>query len=1633
MATTDTTVPPQAALEGGTYELIRTRLDAQRQALQERLTRLNEARKEVFGTIDLALLGTNRITTEHNCVARDLVPVGDLFLFGYNVHFGLKTETALRDVFACYRFDASTEAFHAEPLDLLADATFAEHFADLYRYYKKTYFARFAVRGPHLFMVFQVGPNASDIKTFKWLLQDGTLTYVDNRSDHEFGYPPQHEFTWQRATRDMHRFGAHPHVSIEDRVFVETVGGDLTVKVEDNTEAGHGIYTEPVDDPDQTLDDAQIQYAVIGNLILLKIRPYQERTDRYLVFNAKLEEVRRIDVIKDACVLLPEGHGIIFSNGYYLDTGEYKTFDTLTLDHMRFEKRVVAPNGEDFLYLFYNPERGDYSLLSYNLINQHVETPILCNGYALFDDGHLVLFREEAEPTKHHTLQRWQTPYVGPNYVPPVTSEHYLNKLGNKAIVHAMSEAYEVAGLLQREDSYAGLYVDLVRQTRDLLDAYPWLQREEAANLAEVLEQILATAASAIDEYEKVVRIRRDTRQQVDAAACDAEALLTRLKHPKFDAIEGYVQALADLRQQRGTLLALRDLRYADLDQIEALEAAVAEKAETLAEACVAFLLEPEALAPYEGRVAEQTAALDAVTKVAEAEALNEALAETGAGLDLLIEIVSNLNIDDATQTTAILDQITSIYAKLNQAKALLRRRQQQLGEAETAAEFAAQRKLLDQSVTGFLDVCDTPEACETYLTKAMVLLSEIESRFAEQATYLADLTTRREEIYDAFEARRVQLVEARNRRTDALKTAATRILDGIRSRLRRFASVEEIHAYFAADPMVAKVQDLIRQLQDLDDPIKADDLHAQLKASREEALRQLKDRQELLVDGENLIQFGQHRFSVNTQPLDLTTIARDGTLYLHLTGTDFFSPIRDPEIEAARHLWAQPLVSENAQVYRAEYLAYLLFQQAEAAGEVAKLHGLDADNLRAAVQAFMVPRYEEGYVKGVHDVDAAHMLRALLDIHSEAALLRYAPVERAAAQVFWHRFADPATKARLALRLRGLGTLFQIFPNGHQHPDPVAQLQAALDAFAQETGFFAPEALAAAGSYLFEELTTDEAFVISAEAAALRKAFTAYLKKNKTGERYEAAIEALAEDPVGQFDLVRTAVQAFADAEEPARAAYAVEAAALLFTDRFDPKRAVNVETARDVTGLVGDHAVLEKGTYRLDYPVFMEKLRRFASEAVPQYQAYEAKKKALVAVQRKALRLEDLKPAVLSSFVRNRLIDEVYLPLIGDNLAKQIGTAGAQTRTDRMGLLLLISPPGYGKTTLMSYIASRLGITFVKVDGPAIGHQVTSLDPAEAPNAAARAELVKLNRAFAMGDNVMIYLDDIQHCHPELLQKFIPLCDAQRRIEGVYAGESRSYDLRGKKVAVVMAGNPYTESGERFKIPDMLANRADTYNLGDIIGGHRTAFELSYLENALTSNATLRSITTRSHKDLFALLQLAEQEHQEGVELTGSYSPEEIVDIVAVLRKLQVVRDAVLTVNQEYIRSAAQADAYRTMPPFLLQGSYRNMNRLAEKVVPLMNEAEVQALIATHYENEAQILTAGAEANLLRFKELMGWLEDAEEARWAEIKEKFRKQQALFGLGDDDQMARVLAHLSQLADGLSSIRDALAGSEND
>ncbi|PZQ87518.1 MAG: AAA family ATPase, partial [Flavobacterium johnsoniae] len=196
-----------STLEGGTYEIIRGRLETQKDDLSARLNKLNEARKEIFGSTETKLLANNRIITENNCIPNDIVSINDTCIFGYNVHFGLRTDIKTEDVFSIYKYEDGE--FKQQGMDIISDTVFLDDFLNLYKYYRDTEFKKFFITGNYLHMIFQLSDRISDIKTFKWLIKDGTLIYQDNRSDSEYRLPRQHDFIWQQTTRDMQRYGKH--------------------------------------------------------------------------------------------------------------------------------------------------------------------------------------------------------------------------------------------------------------------------------------------------------------------------------------------------------------------------------------------------------------------------------------------------------------------------------------------------------------------------------------------------------------------------------------------------------------------------------------------------------------------------------------------------------------------------------------------------------------------------------------------------------------------------------------------------------------------------------------------------------------------------------------------------------------------------------------------------------------------------------------------------------------------------------------------------------------------------------------------------------------------------------------------------------------------------------------------------------------------------------------------------------------------------------------------------------------------------------------------------------------------------------------------------------------------------------
>ena len=162
----------QAVTQGSAYDVIRKRLLDQANQLESIASELNQQRLAEFGSTEMQIIGRTRVRTENNCVARDIVRVGDHLLFGYNVFLGLKKSTQIADVFALFKLverDGNQE-MEAVPLQnsFLGDARFQSDFNELYTYYKNTLLTQLVQRDGKLLAAFQVGERISDVKVFRW-------------------------------------------------------------------------------------------------------------------------------------------------------------------------------------------------------------------------------------------------------------------------------------------------------------------------------------------------------------------------------------------------------------------------------------------------------------------------------------------------------------------------------------------------------------------------------------------------------------------------------------------------------------------------------------------------------------------------------------------------------------------------------------------------------------------------------------------------------------------------------------------------------------------------------------------------------------------------------------------------------------------------------------------------------------------------------------------------------------------------------------------------------------------------------------------------------------------------------------------------------------------------------------------------------------------------------------------------------------------------------------------------------------------------------------------------------------------------------------------------------------------------
>ncbi|MCP1328708.1 DNA repair protein, partial [Halomonas sp. 707D4] len=343
-----------------------------------------------------------------------------------------------------------------------------------------------------------------------------------------------------------------------------------------------------------------------------------------------------------------------------------------------------------------------------------------------------------------------------------------------------------------------------------------------------------------------------------------------------------------------------------------------------------------------------------------------------------------------------------------------------------------------------------------------------------------------------------------------------------------------------------------------------------------------VRDRADIFESGGNVIRLGpRHRFSVNQQHLDLTLVPRDERLMLHLTGTQYFEPLIDERLTALSDYWSMSLPSESRRVYRAEYLAYR-FMETLTRPEAAPVNVEDVDALQRQIATFASPRYREGYEKGIHDHDAALIVRTLWPARQSAGLLGFGPLPRALAMLFWANLKQDDEAARnLRARCLSAGILSRIMQSEDLLTALIEEIAPALEAFVQ--GHKLPGTAgqqASAAEFLVRRLAEEgDAFPVTRYADALVESFTTTMQRQGHYGHFEEALAVVQGQPGARWTITSHWLTAHArQAGHEDALHFLPEAIAMLNTAGRLETRAQSVELAFTVEGLLGQHERLDQ-----------------------------------------------------------------------------------------------------------------------------------------------------------------------------------------------------------------------------------------------------------------------------------------------------------------------------------------------------------------------------------------------------------------------------------------------------------------------
>lgn len=1579
--------------ELNSLDLIKKRMSRNNEELLKSLNHLNAERNNSFKREDLKLLATIPVRSEKLSSPKDIFNYTDGLLVGYSIQ--KSKETLLSDVFSLYKIGEEESTLLDINQSILNNPKFKDEFSRMYRYYDAVQFNQFISEEDSITAVFKYGTNDNDLKGFKWDKdRNGTFQYAGEVSLNNLLSIIQKETNkWSEVKV---KGNISKKIKLNDDVFIRFNNEKSSIEFISKDKV---LFSEALKEKLQTFEDMEFHLSGFDTLVLVKFKPYNENS-RYYIFDSVNVTINRCDSLKNNIIQLPQNNGIIFGNGYYLSKGEFKLFEEGT--ELNYLKTLKSPNGEDYLIVYYDQNHNSYSLFQFNLVEQSVSAPIKTRGYAITEDGKILLIKSGTYDTRDHAVQKWDSPYSSEIFYQKLQSQKEktrLNKVGNNELVKAISAIKQIIDFIETKEVTVEIYSNVIKMIDDVIDKYHWLSMFNDLNLLTILKEEKETANLVLEEFKKVEEIKVYSQNKFNKIKAKAEEVFTKTRIKQSD-IEHMMAVLVEVKALTGEVSALKGERYINQNSLDNL-ILEAERVYGNVNSIIAELLNKDATyVKFEEKVKELKIKVEENDTYKEISEVIKEIEEISKSIGFLNEEIGNLNFEDNRVLSEVLEKVAMLFSAINQIRSIAKNKESKLALEEAHVEFGSQSKILEQTLENSLMKSTTIEKSDEEYAKVLSLIQNLESRFSHigDENFSKAIEEQKNDIVSAFAAHKKTLRNKLQEKVGNLRKAVEVSLKTIANKADKAFSLNEISTLFLTDGVIIRANTMIDEIATYGEVTIAEELKGQINQLRKKAIKRVRDDSDLFEDQGNILKLGNHKFSVNKKPFDIVLIKNNGKIYSHVETTKYYKEI--PLLESQKNIydvWDYDVISENKDLYRSEFLAYSILQDARN-GVNGLSNNMINEILRKGVwnnkqvklinviNNYSSKLFREGYIKGVHDLDAEKIVVALNDVYEKSTDVRFSSDEKIAAILLYSHIKKMKKESIFNEVKNGISLIEKI--NSSVILDKArTKIRNEFDSIDLDLSLDVLEYMVKyveSAKYCSKE--------VSSSYEEMKKILGSFLGDFKEEINSETCS---LEHKMVYISELRNMLNDYCKFSE--KTTSIVEELIIYFMRKEILSQSIEVKDFNysiTISGLMGSHnSINEKGELTITVEDFNRRNKIHREKTIPLYDLVDKIRADILKKEKESINLNSMIAKPLVSFVKNKLISQSYLPKFGSNFAKQIGETGKNKRADTMGMLLLTSPPGYGKTTLVEYIVDKLGMLFVKINCPSIGHEITSLDPSQATNLTARNEIEKINFAFEMGDNVCLYLDDIQHTNPEFLQKFISLCDGTRTVDGVWQGESKTYNLRGRRFSVVMAGNPYTESGEMFKIPDMLANRADTYNLGEISSDDKHVFELSYIENALTSNNVTASLMDRSANDIYLFLKQIEGIHVDNEAFDNEYSDAEAEEIRAVLRIMKRIQKTILKVNQQYIYSASQSDEYRIEPAFKLQGSYRNMSKIMEKVLPLMTENEVDSLIMDHYQSEAQTLTKSNEENLLKFKEIFGNMNEEEKARWEFLKQEFMK----------------------------------------